>query len=502
MSTALSVHPDVELARYVAQFKYDPLGYCLVAFPWRKKGTQLENHDGPCPCQRKLLKALGDAMQERSFDGHTACKPIRIACSSGHGIGKSAFFGMVADWIRVCWPYSQGSATANTFTQLSTKTWANIKKWLSMSICAHWFVATTEKIYHPMDPDSWFLSTQSSSEENSEAFAGQHAQNSISYYINDECSGIPDKIFEVQEGGLTDGCPIQFAFGNPTKPTGKFARIMSGSERGWITIRIDSRECPFTNKDQIQEWIDEYGIDSDFIRVRVLGLPPRSATAQFISDDLIAEAQKRPLVGNFPDEPLIAGVDFAWGGEDNNVIRFRRGLDARSIQPIKIPGEFTRKPEVMVTKLAEVFTKDFGGGLKVAHMFMDSAGIAGPVAIRLRQLGFSNLTEVNFNAHSVNPKYKNVRAQMYGDTKDWLIGGGCIDKSPQLTEDLRAQEVAKHVPMLLVPKEILAKPEKLGRSPDESDSLVLTFYMPVKSKQVREFRKPASRRTVGASYMG
>lgn len=501
MSAAQSIHPDMALADLAAQYKYDPLGYVLIAFPWGEPGTQLESYQGPCPCQIKLLSIIRDEMQLRAFDGFTAVRPIRVACCSGHGIGKSAFFGMLSDWIRVCWPYSQGSATANTFTQLSTKTWANIRKWQKLSVFSHWFESTSELIYKPEERDSWYLSAQSSAEENSEAFAGQHAANSISYYFNDECSGIPDAIFEVQQGGLTDGCPIQLAFGNPTKPSGKFARIMDGKERGWITVRIDSRDCPFTNKDEIKEWIEEYGLDSDFVRVRVLGLPPRSATAQFIGDDLIKEAQTRPLVGCFPDEPLIAGVDFAWGGNDNNVIRFRRGLDARSIPPIKIPGEFTRKPEVMVTKLAEVFTRDFGGGLKVAMMFMDSAGIAGPVAIRLRQLGFNNLAEVNFNAHSLNPKYKNVRAQMYGDTKDWMIGGGCIDKSITLNEDLRAQEVLKHVPLVLLPKEMLQKPEKLGRSPDDSDALVVTFYMPVKSKQVREFRKSKPRRELAGSWM-
>lgn len=500
MSAVLSQHPDVALAEFVAQYKYDPLGYVRVAFPWKEKGSQLENHEGPCPCQTRLLTILGEEMQKRGFDGHAPCKPIRIGCASGHGIGKSAFFGMVSDWIRVCWPYSQGSVTANTFTQLSTKTWANIRKWQGMSICSHWFEATSELIYRPHDRDSWYLSTQSSDEQNSEAFAGQHAQNSISYYINDECSGIPDKIFEVQEGGLTDGCPIQFAFGNPTKPTGKFARIMDGGERGWITVRIDSRDCPFTNKEQIAEWVDEYGEDSDFIRVRVRGLAPRSAIAQFISDDLIKEAQTRPLYGCLPDEPLIAAVDFAWGGDDFNTVRFRRGLDARSIPPIRIPGEFTRKPEVMVAKLAEVFQKDFGNGLKVAMMFMDSAGIAGPVAIRLRQLGFRDIVEVNFNAQSLNPKYKNVRAQIYGDTKDWMIGGGCIDKSPELNDDLRVQEVLKHVPLVLKPKDLLIK--DIGHSTDDGDSLGLTFYMPVRSKQVKEFKRTKPKRELAGSWMG
>ncbi len=428
-------------------------------------------------------------------------KPIRIAVASGHGIGKSAFFGMLVNFLLSTRPYCKGIATAGTGDQLSTKTWAAIRSWKKLSITSHWFEDTTERMFYTANRDEWFTSALTWSEERPEAFAGQHAANSTSFYIHDECSGIADVIFEVQEGGLTDGEPMQFAFGNLTRPTGKFARIMDDKERDWIKIRIDSRECPLTNKEEIQGWIDELGEDSDFVRVRYRGLPPRSALAQFIGDDLIKEAQTRPLVGNFPDEPLIAGVDFAWGGDDFNTVRFRRGHDARSIQPIRIPGEFTRKPEVMVMKLAEIFTKDFGGGLKVAMMFMDGAGIAGPVAIRLRQLGFMNLVEVNFNAQSLNPKYKNVRSQIYGDTKDWMIGGGCIDKGVELNDDLRLQEVLKHVPLVLKPKDAIIK--ESGHSTDDGDALGLTFYAPVKSRQVKEFRKPSRRpRELAGSYMG
>jgi hypothetical protein len=39
------------------------------------------------------------------------------------------------------------------------------------------------------------------------------------------------------------------------------------------------------------------------------------------------------------DEPLIAGIDVSGGGAAWNVIRFRRGLDGRSLPPIRIPGK-------------------------------------------------------------------------------------------------------------------------------------------------------------------
>lgn len=486
-------HPDIALAELVAEFKYDPLGYVRIAFPWGEPGTQLENHLGPCPCQIKILNALGEAMRERSFDGHNAVMPIRIAVASGHGIGKSALVGMIADWIRVCWPYSQGSATANTFTQLSTKTWANIRKWQKLSICSHWFEATSEKIYHPMEKDSWFLSVQSSDQKNSEAFAGQHAANSISYYFNDECSGIGDGIFVVQEGGLTDGCPIQFAFGNPTKKTGKFARIMEGREPGWITIRIDSRDCPFTNKVLIQQWIDNYGIDSDFVKVRVLGLPPSVSYDQFISADLVKAAQSLTRVASYVNtDALVAGCDLSWGGEDKCCVRFRRGLDARMIAPIYISGEETRDPNTMVQVLAKVLSTQYHGRY-VDMLFIDSAGICGPVVRRLREMGFENIIEVNFGAHSSDPKYKLMRSYMIGMVKE-ALPQLALDNSADLADDMTALEYSftSKTEILICPKEQLRKPEPegLGRSTDDLDALALTYAMPVQTKEAKEERRP------------
>jgi hypothetical protein len=37
-----------------------------------------------------------------------------------------------------------------------------------------------------------------------------------------------------------------------------------------------------TNKEQIQRWIDDYGEDSDFVRVRVRGVFPRVDAESFI----------------------------------------------------------------------------------------------------------------------------------------------------------------------------------------------------------------------------
>jgi hypothetical protein len=143
--------------------------------------------------------------------------------------------------------------TANTAEQLSSKTWAGVAAWHSRCITGHWFDLTTGKgamrLKHRDHPESWRVDAQTSrKEENSESFAGLHAASSTPWYLFDEASAIPAKIWEVAEGGKTDGEPMHFVFGNPTRNTGAFAECFGKMRHRWVTRQIDSRQVQITNK--------------------------------------------------------------------------------------------------------------------------------------------------------------------------------------------------------------------------------------------------------------
>lgn len=474
-SANVSLERDIELADEVAKFYADPFGFVLFAYPWGEPGA-LENYAGPDVWQAEVLKQIGEEVRKRNFDGKTPVAPIRLAVASGHGIGKSTLVAWLVDWILSTRPHAKGTVTANTFTQLSTKTWAAIQTWTKRCVTAHWFEVTSDRLYHRTDPE-WFCSAQTCKEENSESFAGQHAASSTSFFIFDEASAVPDVVFEVAEGGLTDGEPMIFLFGNATRSQGTFHRATFGSERHrWLTHSIDSRNCAFSNKELIAEWITDKGEDSDFVRVRVKGIPPRADDSQFIDMERITAAQKREVVC-LPDEPLLAGADLAWGGDDDNVVRFRCGRDACSIKPVRIPGEKTRDPAVLVVKLADVLTQVYDGR-KVHTLFVDSAGIAGSVVARLRRLGHKNVIEVNFGADSPDEHYANMRAYMWGQMKDWLLTGA-IDADTQLESDLMGPGYS-HNNKIQVKLERKEDMKKRGLdSPDDADALSLTFAINV-----------------------
>ena len=164
-------------------------------------------------------------------------------------------------------PDSKGVVTANTGDQLKTKTMSEVSKWRSRCITGHWFQMNAMSIVHRAYPDSWRVDAQTCREENSEAFAGLHAADSTPWYLFDEASAIPEKIWEVAKGGLTDGEPMHICFGNPTRNNGSFYECFRKNSHRWITRQIDSRKAKMTNKRLIEQWIEDFGEDSDFVRV-------------------------------------------------------------------------------------------------------------------------------------------------------------------------------------------------------------------------------------------
>lgn len=477
----------------VAECYSNPLAFVRGFYPWGQPGA-LEGYSGPDQWQIDFLAQLGDAVKARHFNGHDAVLPIRMAVSSGHGIGKSTLVAWLVNWIMSTRPHCKGSITANTFTQLETKTWAAIQTWTKRCLTADWFTVTGRQIYYTGAKESWFFTPLSSDKENSEAFAGQQAADSSSVYLVDEASAVPDVIFEVAEGGLAKGEPMIFLFGNPTRNSGKFFEACFGKGRDrWIGFTVDASTCSFANQELIKEWADDYGTDSDFYRVRVLGLPPSAGDAQFIDSGRVYAAQKRVAVP-LSDEPLIAGVDVPDRGPAWFVCRFRRGGDARSLPPIRIPGDAS--PDYrnkLITILAERL-RETAPDKKIAAMFIDSA-FGSPIVERLHVLGFDNVHEIRFGGDSPDVRFENQRAYQWGRMKDWLPIGSIDPKDQRLESDLVAPgfHLNRRDRLVLESKESMAK--RNVASPDDGDALSLTFAQPVAVPQIPRASGPPRARS-------
>lgn len=483
--------PEEQLQNDIANFYDDPLGYVMYSFPW-DTNPELEvcelqspyreqfNCDyGPDVWACELLDTLGAEIKANAFDGRTPVDPIQISVASGHGIGKTAFAAWIIKFVMDTRANSRGTVTSNTDTQLRTKTWAELGKWHRMSMTTHWCQFTSARgnmaMRNKENPDGWFCHAQTCREENSEAFAGQHAPTSTSWYLFDEASGIPDKIHEVREGGLSDGEPMTFDFGNPTRNTGRFKENMEGRfKRAYIKRFIDSRNVFITNKNDIERKKELYGPDSDYFKVRVRGMFPDQGSMQFIPTNLVEEAQARKVVED-RYAPIIMGVDVARFGDDDSVIFTRIGYDARSIPILRFNG--LDAPELEDEIIAEC-NRLGRMGLHPTVIFVDSTGVGGPVADHLRRKGYHAL-DVNFGkGGGKGYRYKSDR--IYGELKDSLPKLCLPTNKDNHGQDLYDELTQREFGYTTDGSKVHLEPKKdfkmrIGRSPDVGDAIAITF---------------------------
>lgn len=471
MTNSALAADEEALQDLVASTYHDPLGFVLACYPWGEPGP-LEQETGPDDNQREFLISLGQEVTRRGFDGHAPVMPILMNETSGHGTGKSAMGGWITDWILSTRPDSIGTVTAGTATQLKERTWAAIQHWTRLCLTAHWFTVQSAGIYSVWHPKSWKVVAQTCRKENAQSFAGQHARTSTSWYLFDEASEVPDGIWETAYGGLTDGEPMLFAWGQPVRNTGEFYRVCFGNKAArWNGRRVDSRTSRFTNKTLIDQWEKDYGETSDYYKVRVLGLPPSSSELQYIDQHRVDLARKRQQIA-LHDDPLICGFDVSGGGKAWNVLRFRRGLNGNVRAPIRIPGEHDPDRSQRVGLCAELL-RDTRPDHRIAAMFIDTA-FGAPIVARLQALGFTNVYEANFGGASPDSHQLNLRAYMYAKAKEWLLHGGLPDDD-RLCDQLclPGYHIQSSGKLVLESKaDIQARGET---SPDDADAFVLTF---------------------------
>jgi hypothetical protein len=474
------------LVEDMARLYADPLGFVMYAYPWTTDPTlQIvelmspwrERYGckyGPDAWACKFLDDLGGKIKGQASSAQV--EPIREAIASGHGIGKSALVAWIVDFIMSTRPHCKGTVTANTMPQLESKTWAEIAKWTKKCITGHWFDVTTGrgsmKMVSKQSPESWFCNAQTCREENSEAFAGQHAVNSTSFYIFDEASAVPDKIDEVSEGGLTDGEPMKFAFGNPTRNTGWFANCFKRMRHRWGTRQIDSRSVQITNKKLLQDWVDDYGENSDFVKVRVRGMFPSMSARQFISvEDVDAAYDRYIKPPQYEWAARIITVDPAWEGDDELVIGMRQGLKFEILAVIaKNDNDF--QIAKIVADLEDQHLAD--------AVFVD-AGFGTGIISAGKTMG-RNWQIVWFSGASGDPGCLNKRMEMWKSARDWLKSGGCIPPDPVLYNDLIAPELIGRADGLM---QLESKKDMKARgqaSPGRGDALALSFAYPVQKK--------------------
>ena len=484
--------------------KDDPLAFVLLTFPWGEPGTPLEHFNGPRKWQRDILSDLRDHIKQNN--GKIDYDTFREAVASGRGIGKSALVSWLVIWMLSTRIGSTTIVSANSEAQLRSVTWAEITKWLAMTLNSHWFeiAATrimpakwiTELVERDLKKGTryWSVEGRLWSEENPDSYAGVHNYDGV-MLIFDEASGIPDSIWSVSDGFFTENTPHRFhlAFSNPRRNTGYFYEAFNSKRAFWRQRNIDARDVEGTDKNTYQRIIDEYGADSYQANVEVYGQFPSEGDDQFISVNLIDDAMKRP---KHKDEsaPITIGVDPARFGSDATVIAVRRGRDIIDIKRLR--GADTMEVVGHVIDAIEEY--------KPALTVIDEGGLGAGVVDRLKEQRYK-IRGVNFGSKAKNQlMWGNKRAEMWGAMRDWLKTAS-VPNDRFLKSDLigpKTKPDSKGTLFLESKKDMRSRGLA---SPDAADAIAVTFAFPVAHREGRVDNKRTggySPAGVATSWMG
>ena len=485
--------------------KDNPLAFVMFAYPWGVKGTPLEHFTGPRKWQREVLTNMAEHIKANG--GKVDFDVLRLAVSSGRGIGKSALVSWITDWMLSTRIGSTTIISANSESQLRSITWAELTKWLAMSINSHWFEVSatrlmpakwlTELVERDLKKGTryWGVEGRLWSAENPDAYAGVHNFDGV-MVIFDEASGIDDSIWAVTSGFFTENTPNRFwlAFSNPRRNTGYFYEAFNSKRDFWKSKIVDARTVEGTDKQVYEQIIAEYGPDSSQAHVEVYGQFPNEGDDQFISIGIVDAAMKRQP---YKDEtaPIVLGVDPARFGADATVIAIRQGRDI--IKLIRHRGDDTMTVVGHVIDAIEEF--------KPTLVNIDEGGLGAGVVDRLKEQRYK-IRGVNFGNKAKNPiMYGNKRAEIWGDMRDWLKSAS-VPNDRFLKSDLISPKMkpdSRGTIYLESKKDMKARGLA---SPDAADAIALTFAFPVAHRESRENKARTARSmgygSVSTSWMG
>lgn len=429
----------------------------------------------PDPWQVDALDALGDPARRR------------IAMQACKGPGKTAFLAWAILWFLSCWgeegSHPKGAATSITEANIDDNLWPEIAKWMSRSeFLKRAFVWKKERVYSRDHPETWFFSKRTwpkhaDKNRQAETLAGLHAD--FLLFILDESGGIPEFVMAAAEGGLATGkwCKIIQA-GNPTHLEGPLYRAATVESNLWYLIRItgdpdDPKRSTRISKVWAREQIEKYGRDNPWVLVNVFGhFPPASINVLLGPDEVDAAMNRNLPLDAYSWAQKRLGIDVARYGDDRTVITPRQGLAA--FRSVDMRHERGSAVSVDIANRVMMAKKQWDSEMEI---FDDTVGWAHGAIDVMRNAGHAPMA-VQFHGKAFDPKYFNMRSYMWMMMAQWVQRGAALPKSPMLKADLTVTTYTFIKGKFAIEDKDLVKIKLGGRSPDEGDSLGLTFAIP------------------------
>jgi hypothetical protein len=293
---------------------------------------------------------------------------------------------------------------------------------------------------------------------------------------------MPQGVVDAALAALSSGIETRAVLmGNPTQTDGPLYRAceIEGAPK-WHVTHItgdpdDPKRSPRIDLEEARAAIKEYGRDDYAVRVNILGQFPERAADQLIgSKDVEASMALELGEAEFYREPKVLGCDVAAFGDDTSIICPRQGRAVFKLEEFR--GFDSTEVAEEVIKMGLAWTADGG--------FVDATGVGHGVVSTLRARGYAHFGQPIHNAQrAINAvKFFNKRAENLWAVAEWIKkGGGALPKNDMLRAELCAHKYWYNKGRIVIEEKDTIK-ARLGRSPDRSDALALTFSGPVAAR--------------------
>ena len=423
----------------------------------------------PTPQQRAVLQLAQDGN-------------LRMAVKSGQGPGKTTVAVIIGLWWTLKHIDSQTIVTAPSMKQCKDVWLSEARRRMKNAhpLLKRFIRVSKSRVLFggPKHPNWRCLPITAT---NAEAFQGIHESHLNA--IVEEASGMSREIIEALKGTVsntaseydptaTEGSIMMI--GNPNTRDCAFFDCFNKDRVRWACLTLNAEESPIVSKRKIKEHEEEFGRESDFFRVRVLGeFPSADPNCVINPDDLEFCATH---VGFFVASVVYPGkqfgIDLARFGSDESVV-YRRvnGMVAEW-------KTFAKTEPADVIRFAFNMQAQAGWKDQDCIYVVDAGGIGQGVMTEFRDAG-KRCFEFHFGGRPYRKKiFKNRITEAY-----FMVARMAKERKIRIPNDRhlihqlssRQYKTDKDGLLELEDKEHYKKRTK-EQSPDRADAFVLAYY--------------------------
>lgn len=427
-------------------------------------------------------------------------KTLVVGCvSSGKTHGSA---GLVLWFLFAFGPQSRVFCLAPTERQLKINLWGEIPRMKANARFSIGGDMMPLSLQYRIS-DDWFA--MGFSPQDKMGVFGIHGPHDL--LLIDDAQGLHQEIWDALENAMAGGTTKMMASCNPVVTSGEIYEALTSKRGKYNVITIPAEETPnvkagkvvipgMITKEMMDNWIADYGWDSDFVRTKVRAILPKQEPDTLCPLDWIEAAMSREIRST--GHQCVLGVDVARFGDDDTVIFPLAGPQAL---PFKLlHGNDTMEIVGHVSNMIFVHN--------AIAVYIDVIGVGSGVVDRLHELQREGKIPESVSIVGVNvgekagdeTKFVNLRSEIWWGVREAIDPNGPVPISLPRNPALMAQLAApKWHPQSDRRIRVESKDEmkkRVGKSPDIADALCLAAY-----HRRAYSRRPATAMTGGGIAM-